>query len=620
MREMFEEPKNQRTKRGASVWFWFFGSLVLWFFVFSAFAAESDALAALAVKCDELGLAEQAAITRGWTIPRHPGRQYLFIPPASDPAAPKAGSQQVVRQWYDRFLALRREQAAALFESAKKASDDGEPARAYQLLHEVLREDPDHAEARRILGYIQNARGEWTTPDWEKLVAQTPRLAHPQLGWRAGSYHRLETPHFQIATNHSKAEALEAGRELEKLAGLWRQIFFRYWSTPEALAARLAGGAEPLARPRPKMQVVLFKNRQEYTAFLRPSQPQAELTLGIYMHQQRVSYFFAGDKSVYPTWYHEAAHQLFQEAVAGTVADPGLVRNFWALEGAALYMESLTDHSGYWTAGGCEAERLQLARYRALTGDFLLPSQRLSALGRTAIQNDPDIRKLYSQSAGFAQFLIDGENGRHREAFVDLLTAIYRGEDRSDSLAKLTGVSFADLDEQYLKSLDVTDADLAAIANPSRLTTLSLGRTQVTDQGLAHLAGCERLVWLDLVETSVTDEGLKAIAAAKDLEQLFLEGTQVSGRSLPLVGGCKKLQELDLSRLRIADGDLAALAGLKGLVNLYLTGTPLTDGCLPHLRGLKQLEHLDTEGTQITPAGLRRLQTALPKLKLSSPK
>ena len=579
-------------------------------------AAEPAAFAALAAKCDEIGLKEQAALTRGWTIPRPPGRQCLFIPAASDPAAPKSGAPKVVRQWYDRFLALREEQAAALFDEAKKASAAGEPTRAYQLLHEALREDPNDAEARRILGYIKNAGGQWTTPDWEKLVVETPRLNHPQLPWRAGSYHRLETPHFQIVTNHSKAEALEAGRELEKLATLWRQIFFRYWSTPEALAARIAGGTEPLSRPRPKMQVVLFKNRQEYTAFLRPSLPQAALTLGIYMHQQRTAYFFAGDRSVYPTWYHEATHQLFQEAIEGTVAEPGLMRNFWALEGAALYMESLAEHGGYWTAGGCESERLQMGRYRALTGDFLLPSQRLSALGREVIQNDPEIRKLYSQSAGLAHFLIDGAGGQHREALVDLLAAIYRGEDSSDSLAKLTGVSFADLDQQYVKSLNVTDADLAAVPNPSRLTILSLGRTQVTDKGLAHLAACDKLIWLDLVETAVTDDGLKSIAAAKGLEQLFLEGTKITGRSMPLIGGFKKLKELDLSRLPLADADLAPLAGLKELVNLYLTGTPLTDACLPHLRGLKQLELLETQGTQITPAGLKRLQASLPKLKL----
>jgi hypothetical protein len=561
-----------------------------------------------------LGLAEQAAVTRGWNIPRHPGRQYLFLPAANDPAAPKSGAPERVRQWYEKFLELRRTRATALFDAAKKSSSERQPTRAFQLLHEVLREDPDHAESRRILGYIKNARGQWTTPEWEKLVVETARLPHPQLGWRPG-YFRLQTPHFQIVTDHSKKEALDAGTQLENLHTLWRQIFFRYWSTPEALAARLAGRNEPLARPRPKMQVVLFKSRQEYSEKLTPAEPLVAVTLGIYRNKERTSYFFAGDESAYPTWYHEATHQLFQEGVSDTAAAPGEQHNFWAVEGAALYMESLAPAGGgCWTAGGCEAERLQLPRYRALSGD-LLPSQRLASLGRVAIQRDPDIRKLYAQSAALAHFLMDGVDGKHREAFVDLLTGVYRGTDAADSLAAATGQPFAALDEQYLQFLNVTDADLAGIHSPARLKNLCLGRTAVTDRGLAHLAGCENLEWLDLTATAATDEGLKTFAAAKKLDQLFLEGTKVTDASLPLIGGFKQLVELDLARLPLNDAALAPLGGLKNLKVLYLHGTPLTDACLVHLRGLKQLEALHTEDSQITPEGLQRLRAALPRLK-----
>jgi len=582
-------------------------------------AAESNPLADLAAKCGPLGLDEQATVTRTWAIPRHPGRQYLFIPAASDPAAPKTGSPKVVSQWYERFLAIRRERAAALFDAAKKASAERQPTTAFQLLYETLREDPDHSEARRILGYIKNGAGSWTLPGWGNLAVETARLKHPQLGWPPGGYFRLDTPHFQIVTNHSKGEALEAGRELEKLDQLWRQIFFRYWSTPEALADRFAGKNVPLARPRPKMQVVLFENRQEYIAQLAPAQPQARLTLGTYMHKQHIAYFFAGDKSVYPTWYHEATHQLFQESLDSAVEEPGGERNFWAVEGAALYMESLAEHGGFWTAGGCESDRLQYARYRARSGNFLLPSQRMAAMGREAIQQDRDIQPLYAQSAGWAHFLIDGQSGKHREAFVDLLRTIYAGSDQSDSLAKLTGQPLAALDGAYLPFLDVTDVDLTGIPDPSRMKNLSLMKTAITDKGLARLTACKDLEWLDLSATAAGDDGLKPFALAANLKQLFLDGSRVTAASLPLIGNFKGLKELDLSKLPLDDASLTPLAGLKDLDTLYLTNTPLTDACLAHLRGLKQLKTLDTQGTQITPAGLKRLQTSLPKLKLTSP-
>jgi hypothetical protein len=51
-----------------------------------------------------------------------------------------------------------------------------------------------------------------------------------------------------------------------------------------------------------------------------------------------LSCFYAGDTSVYPTWYHEATHQLFQEGVPGVTRQPGENQNFWAIEAAALYM------------------------------------------------------------------------------------------------------------------------------------------------------------------------------------------------------------------------------------------------------------------------------------------
>src|SRR4051812_1411346 len=61
-------------------------------------AAESfaDKLSALAAKCDELGLKEQAALTRAWNIQRYPGRQYLFLPLVTDPTAPKSGGAETV--------------------------------------------------------------------------------------------------------------------------------------------------------------------------------------------------------------------------------------------------------------------------------------------------------------------------------------------------------------------------------------------------------------------------------------------------------------------------------------------------------------------------------------------
>jgi hypothetical protein len=587
------------------------------------FSSEADRpssfdprLEALAAKCDDLGLKEQAVSTRNWAIHRYAGRQYLFLPAASDSTAPKAGASETAVQWHRKLWELRRERATDLFKAAKSASDAGQGDRAYQLLFEVLREDPDHAEARRILGYAK-VGSEWKLPGEEKAAPRQPAFDHPKTGWRTRGWWSLETPHFQIASNDQR-ELKEAAEQLEKLDALWRQVFFRYWTTPAALQARLAGGNHPLLPPKQaKMQVVLFKTRQEYAAYVAGSHPRAATTLGIYDDKQRVSYFFAGDKSVYPTWYHEATHQLFREVIAGTRDDAGAERDFWALEGVALYMESLAEHSGYWTVGGWESDRLQFARYRVVSGDLKLPLAQISSLSREAIQNSSDIGRIYTQAAGLAHLLIDGDGGKYRSAFIDLLANIYRGQNgESSSLAQSTGLALPQLDAEYRTFLNVTDDDLAGTPDPTRLKNLALCRTAVSDTGLQPFAGCKNLQWLDLSFTAASDHGLKAFDKNSGLKQLFLEGTKISPASLPLIAGFKQLSELDLSRVPIHDEDLAALAPLRLLKTLYLTGCPITDAGLQHLRGLKQLEQFECTGTQVTEEGKRKLKTAIPKLKL----
>lgn len=579
-------------------------------------ADHAAKLEALAAKCDQLGLTEQAAITRNWHIARHRGRQYLYLPDDVRPEASKSAESDPVQKWRENFLAVRRERAASLFDEATRAVEGDKAAYAYQLLHEVLREDPDHAEARRILGYRKQARGGWSLSGAATDNTPTqPRFAHPKLAWQPRTYWRLETPHFSITTNHSADAAKDLGEKLEKLNALWRQVYFDYWSTAEGLKARFDGGSESLARTRPKHQVVLFASREQYLVHLRPVEPQIDLTSGIYLDRQRTSYFYAGDPDVEPTWQHEATHQLFQEVVPDAVDRPGQSQNFWAIEGVAMYMESLAPHEGFWTVGGCEADRVQFARYRALAGDFAPPLERTAALGREQVQRDPDIRKWYAHFAGLVHFLMDGEQGRHRPAFIRLLTMIYRGQDRGDSLALLTETNFDQLNEQYFAWLKLTDVDLAGIPSPPRLKNLSLGNTNVTDAGLAHLAGCTSLEWLDVSRTKTTDKGLARLSQATMLKQLFLEGTLVTEESFGLIATLTQLEELDLTRLQLSDAALAKLEPLKKLKILHLAHTPVSDEAIPHLAKLKNLDEIDTSGTRITADGLQQLRTALPNLQ-----
>jgi hypothetical protein len=362
---------------------------------------------------------------------------------------------------------------------------------------------------------------------------------------------------------------------------------------------------------------VLFKSRPEYAAYVASSHPKAASTLGIYDDEQRVAYFFAGDKLVYPTWYHEATHQLFREAVSGTTEGSGKERDFWAIEAVALYMQSLAERNGYWTVGGWEADALQYARYRVLSRDFYLPLPRIREFTRNQIQSSDDIKRIYTQAAGLGHFLMDGENGQYRNALIDLLTALYQGRDTRDLLGGPRATSPDELDAQFQRFLTVTDADVAGAIDPDRLKNLSLCHASITDAGLAPLARTRKLEWLDLSQSSIGDSGLNVFAKNTGLNQLFLEGTKITPAAINTIAGFKQLEELDFSGLPIHDDDLKQIGQLRLLQTLYLTGCPITDSGLEQLRGLKRLETLDLGGTKVTPDGVRKLKAAIPNLKTS---
>ncbi|MFM8252000.1 MAG: leucine-rich repeat domain-containing protein [Planctomycetota bacterium] len=600
--------------------------------------AYAEQLEALAQRATALDLPAAAAATRRWIIPRDPSRQVYFVLPAGEsasaagtgpntskssptaddfePPRPPPDAPQVAQQWYAKLERLRTARAAELWELAREAMEQQHGALAYRCLYELLREQPTHEGARRALDDSQApgpGRGQPKSPQ-----SAVGKIDHPQLGWRKGQYWRIDSPRFRIYTNHSVAAGLDAARRLEAFHQVWRQSFFELWTTNEALAARLQGRDESLG-PRKVHEVILFKSRDEYVEKLQMGEPKIALTTGIYLDKERRAFFYYGDDSTHLSWYHEATHQIFQElldAAEGVGSDA----NMWALEGVALYCESFQRRDGYCTLGGLDAPRLQFARYYGLRGASPLPLPQLIALGRQALQSHPQIRSLYSQSAGLAQFLLDERQPDQRRAFLQYLQRVYARRDNANSLLEISGKSARDLEAAERRFLTVTDEDLASLMPIPKLRQLSLGRTSVTDEGLKPLTEhVGRLEWLDLSHTAITDDGWNVFASATKLRQLFLERTAITNDTLRRLTTCKDLEELDLSHTSITDDGLVHLAQLKKLKQLYLTGCTITDAGLPALKSLKQLETLDLSDTQVSSSAIATLRKSLPKWQADHP-
>ena len=563
-------------------------------------------LGSLATKCDELGLKQPARLTRKWILQRDPHRQYLFVPGhAAKPDSDAVPNDELTLKWQAKFVELRREHANQLFELARKEAHEGSAVVSYQLLHEVLRNDPSHPQARRIVGLGPE--------DEVRPKARSPRIVHAKFGWQRGRWWQIESPHFQITTDHSSDTGIAMAQKLEEFHTVWRQLFYEYWNTAESLRARFEN--DPFRNPpEPKHHVVLFRDRDEYVQRLQEAEPQIKLTLGYYLKGNRTSYFYHGDESLLPVWYHEATHQLFQE-IGNAISNVGEKWNFWLIEGVAVYMESTTDLGPCFTVGGFDSDRLQFLRSRVLSGEPQMPIAELARLGREDLQRHPEIRRLYTYAAGLVHFLMDADAGRSREKFIRLLLAVYFGRDSAESWLDVDALSSPKFDEAWREFLIVRDDDLRYLGPPPRRRNLSLVKGEISDQALGALSTSERLEWLDLSLTQISSVGLRACGPLKNLKRLSLVGTKIDDAVAPVLAEMSQLEELDLSGNAITDHCLAALSKLSELKVLRLAHTPITDAGIQQLSTLKKLEELDLENTKVTNQAVQEIKRHLPNLK-----
>lgn len=442
----------------------------------------SAQLQELSAWCDEQKLAREAAKVRAWQPAREPHTRYLVILPVSADAAPVKDASAAQQQWHERFQSLRRAQAKALFALARTALAQHNVSLAYDLVWETARQNPDHAEARHILGY-QSYAGGWHTP-WEintKLSAKQiwtdkygwileSNLSKYEAGQRppkvgakwvsAADDNRLRqksidqgwvitTEHYLVKTDHSLEAGVQLAARLERLYSVWQQLFPRY-HTSEVQLNQLFEGRKVPRTPR-RHEVYFYRAKEEYQSELRKIQPGIEISSGIYFNKpnHKRAYFFASDEDDHTNLYHEATHQLFSETRTSVDQNLGRDANIWIIEGIACYLESLQEAGDFCTVGGVNAQRLLDARFRLLADNFYLPLNEFVKYGLEQLQRDPKIPMLYTQASGLTHFLMHYEKGRYRDATIDYLTAIYTGRDSPNTLSELTGMRYLDLDRQY---------------------------------------------------------------------------------------------------------------------------------------------------------------------------
>jgi hypothetical protein len=402
----------------------------------------------------------------------------------------------------------------------------------------------------------------------------------------------VTTENFEIASQADEATTRMLAEQLQRWQWVWRQVCFDYWSSPVAVRSWIDGKSKA-RKVTKKFRVVFFRDQEQYVAELEKYVPGVGISTGFYSDQLQLSFFYASPNSPdVATWCHELTHQLFKETIR-TRSSPFSDEQLWLGEGIAMYFEGLYDFGDFVTLGGFDTQRLQYARLRALKEGRYLPFAELSKLSQSELQAHADVRQLYSQAAGVTQFLMTGEQGRHRAGVIEFLKLFYTGNPKPEAWQKTVGLTAEQIDEQYPKFLRVepglVEGDLIA---PAAIGELALPEAKLNEKDIARLGECTQLRWLDLSNAKMEAGIVKALV------------------------GCQKLSELDLSGIKLSADDFQALRELKALRTLSLARVEVSEENVQALTALESLEQLDLTGCQIPDELLSRLSQARPKLKI----
>jgi Protein of unknown function (DUF1570) len=426
-----------------------------------------------------------------------------------------------VEPWRASLKEIEARSAQELFKLALHAAKTEPPsyALASVCLRAVLDRDPDHREARRLLGFVPY-NGGWARP---YAVDQLRKglVSHPIFGWmpaediphldhgelpapvaKRGQKPRwlaaaeadslranwsppwyINTEHFEIQTNVTMAEAISFGRRLEAFHDLFTALFADILGENLPLVRRFKEPAKTVDPAYKHHSVYYFGSKTEYVDYLSPTQgPEIADSLGFYdppksgTKGRGRAYFFrdpGGQLPVTATLYHEVSHQLLFET-AGPNAYTRNVGNYWVFEGLGTYFETIVpQRDGSLEVGGLAGPRIEVAINALVAQQQLIPLAEFIALDKNAFDRRSEIHLHYQQAMALTVFLMQWHDGIYRDAFLDYVRDAYRGRIKHGagrSLESRLGQPHATLDTQFLDFLrngqDRLRAGRAAVAQP----------------------------------------------------------------------------------------------------------------------------------------------------------
>jgi hypothetical protein len=478
-------------------------------------ATEGAKLKSLAEKLADQGPADAAPEVRRF-LPA-PGSadgssRFTALPVAVAAPARGAGLANVAAArterapWKAEIDAARLASAKALFDVANKAGTGSTKyyALADVCLRAVLERQPDHPEARRLLGFVSHEGG-WATPYAVEQMKQG-KILHPIYGWVKSSWQphlergelpapmapgqkterwlraqeaddlrrdwnrgwTIDTEHFRIKTNVSLSEAIAFGRHLEAFHDLFFSLMADVLGDKLPLAQRFRDKKMTGEKPDSPHVVYYFAVRHEFVDHVRPMQGDAaETILGLYTppnpgrSRRAPAYFFRdlkGQLDVTATLYHEVSHQLlFESGSAGLNDYKKNAGNFWVFEGLGTYFETLvTRDDGSLEIGGLRGARIEAAKENLAKTGRAMPLSAFVRLDQDRFSTLGDVYVNYQQATALTVYLMQANGGKDREAFLDYVKDAYHGRlgrTSGRSLEARLGRGAEELEGEYLAYL-----------------------------------------------------------------------------------------------------------------------------------------------------------------------
>jgi hypothetical protein len=431
-------------------------------------------------------------------VPAAPGQGLANVPPQASPAA-KGRAE---------LAAIRAQAAPPLFDLATRAAKANRYAMADDCLRAVLARDPDHAEARRLLGFVPHAGG-WATP-YAAEKRKSGYTLHPTFGWVEAAWvphldagmlpslsdgasfqwipaaqadaqrnsirqpWHIGTEHFAISTDVPLSETISFGRRLEQFHDLFFSLLADVIEPDLPLARRFQAPSQPVKNSEQTHQVFYFASKQQYVEYLQPLfGPGIAESLGFYLTPDEskrlrdkgldvkpASFFFkeeGGDIGTFATLYHEVGHQLLFESTS-TPRKLDNSSNYWVWEGLGTYFESVTPQpDGSILVGATQSPRIALVKLRLFEKGKIMPIAPLVAMGKSQFSGKrADVYENYQMAMALTVFLMQSDGGRYRDAFLDYVEAAYRGRLKGyvgRSLEDRLGVPLATLDQELIAFL-----------------------------------------------------------------------------------------------------------------------------------------------------------------------